>query len=285
MSDGLYGPDRIAADTTTGFHSRGVSALITATPAPLNRLRQLWREGRPTFGAIATVPSIQTVQIMARSGIDWIIVDLEHGPIDLGSAHAMITATSGTPCVPMVRIAANEPWLAKAPMDIGALGINFPMICSRADAEKAVRSVRYPPKGERLWGPFHAPFRWGLSMTDYMATADDDMICMITIEHVDAVERIDEIMATPGIDLAVIGPGDLATSINKRGLPDDPEVVALMKRAEEGILKSGVPIGGVARTADQANTMIDRGYVALALGFDWSLFQRGIAASFEGIKR
>ena len=196
--------------------------MTSAKPAPLNRLRQLWREGRPTFGAIATIPSIQTVQIMARSGMDWIIVDLEHGPIDLGSAHAMITATAGTPCVPMVRIAANEPWLAKAPMDLGALGINFPMICSRADAEKAVRSVRYPPKGDRLWGPFHAPFRWGVSMADYMATADDDMICMITIEHVEAVERIDEIMATPGIDLAVIGPGDLATSINKRGLPDDP---------------------------------------------------------------
>ena len=259
--------------------------MTSAKPAPLNRLRKQWREGRPTFGAIATIPSIQTVQIMARSGIDWIIVDLEHGPIDLGSAHAMITATSGTPCVPMVRIAANEPWLAKAPMDLGALGINFPMICSRADAEKAVRSVRYPPKGDRLWGPFHAPFRWGVSMADYMATADDDMICMITIEHVEAVERIDEIMATPGIDLAVIGPGDLATSINKRGLPDDPEVLALMARAEAGILKSGVPIGGVARTAEQANRMIDRGYVALALGFDWSLFQRGIAASFEGIKR
>ena len=196
--------------------------MTSAKPAPLNRLRQLWREGRPTFGAIATIPSIQTVQIMARSGMDWIIVDLEHGPIDLGSAHAMITATAGTPCVPMVRIAANEPWLAKAPMDLGALGINFPMICSRADAEKAVRSVRYPPKGDRLWGPFHAPFRWGVSMPEYMATADDDMICMITIEHVEAVERIDEIMATPGIDLAVIGPGDLATSINKRGLPDDP---------------------------------------------------------------
>ena len=259
--------------------------MTQAAPAPLNRLRKLWQERRPTFGAIATIPSIQTVQIMARSGLDWIVVDLEHGPIDLGSAHAMITATAGTSCVPLARIAANEPWLAKAPMDIGALGINFPMICSRADAEKAVRSVRYPPRGDRLWGPFHAPFRWGVSMPDYMATADDDMICMITIEHVDAVERIDEIMATPGIDIAVIGPGDLATSINKRGRIDDPDVQALMARAEAGILRSGVPIGGVARTAEQANAMIERGYLALALGFDWSLFQRGIAASFEGIKR
>jgi 4-hydroxy-2-oxoheptanedioate aldolase len=251
----------------------------------LNRLREEWRANRPTFGAIATIPSIQTVQIMARSGLDWIIVDLEHGPIDLSNAHAMITATAGTPCVPLARVAANEPHLAKAPMDIGALGINFPMICSRADAEKAVRSLRYPPKGDRLWGPFHAPFRWGVSMNHYMARADDDVICMITIEHVEAVNRIDEIMATPGIDVAVIGPGDLATSINKRGQIDDADVQALMKRAEEGILKSGVPIGGVARTAEQANAMIDRGYLALALGFDWSLFQRGIADAFKGIKR
>ena len=254
-------------------------------PKVTNRVKQMWRDKRPTFGAIATIPSIQTVQIMARSGIDWIIVDLEHGPIDLTSAHAMITATAGTPCVPLARIAANEPWLAKAPMDIGALGINFPMITSRAEAEKAVRSVRYPPRGDRLWGPFHAPFRWGVSMAHYMARADDDMICMITIEHVEAVERIDEIMATPGIDVAVIGPGDLATSINKRGLIDDPEVQALIARAEAGILKSGVPIGGVARTAEQANAMIGRGYLLLALGFDWSLFARGIAASLEGIKR
>ncbi|MGJ4926136.1 HpcH/HpaI aldolase family protein [Bradyrhizobium sp. HKCCYLS2038] len=257
---------------------------MSATPKPLNRLKQAWRDKRPTFGAIATIPSIQTVRIMAQQ-LDWIIVDLEHGPIDLSTAHAMITATAGTPCVPLVRIAANEPHLAKAPMDLGALGINFPMISSRTDAEKAVRSVRYPPVGDRLWGPFHAPFHWNVSMAEYMATADDDMICMVTIEHVEAVERIDEIMATPGIDIAVIGPGDLATSINKRGQLDDPQVKSLIARAEAGILKSGVPIGGVARTAEQANAMIARGYLALALGFDWSLFQRGIAASFEGINR
>lgn len=83
-------------------------------------------------------------------------------------------------------------------------------------------------------------------------------------------------MATPGIDVAVIGPGDLATSINKRGRVDDPELLELVARAEAGILRSGVPIGGVARTADQANELIDRGYRAIALGFDWSLFQRGI---------
>src|SRR6195952_5300933 len=121
-------------------HPNGVLQLASASPSPLNRLRKEWREKRPTFGAIATIPSIQTVQIMARSGIDWIIVDLEHGPIDLGSAHAMITATSGTPCVPMVRIGANEPWLGEEAMGIGAPGIQFPMICSREETREDGRS-------------------------------------------------------------------------------------------------------------------------------------------------
>src|SRR5260221_1210478 len=124
-------------------------------------------------------------------------------------------------------------------MDLGALGIIFPMICSGEDAKKAVRSVRSPPRGDRLWGPFHAPFRWGVSMPDYMATADDDMICMITIEHVEAVEHIDQIMATPGIDVAAIGPGDLAPSINKRGRAADPERLDLIAPAEQTILHIG----------------------------------------------
>lgn len=251
---------------------------------PLNALRTKLRDRKPAFGAIATMPSIQAARILASS-LDWIIVDLEHGPIDLSAAHAMIVATSGTPCVPLVRIADNQPHLAKAPMDFGAFGINFPMICSGEEALRAVRSVRYPPNGERLWGPFHAPFRWGMPMPDYMATADDEMICIITIEHARAAERIDEIMAVDGIDAAVIGIGDLATSIGKPGRFDDPELLKLVKRAEDGILKSGVPLGGAARTAEQANAMIDRGYLMIALGFDWSLLQRGIAMAFEGIRR
>ena len=88
-----------------------------------------------------------------------------------------------------------------------------------------------------------------------------------------------------GIDVAIIGVGDLATSIGKPGKLDDPELLALVRRAEEGILKSGVPMGAAARTAEQANAMIDRGYLVLGLGFDWSLLQRGIAAAFDGIRR
>ena len=248
-------------------------------------LRRIWREGRAAFGAICTMPSPQVVRQLAAGGLDWIIIDLEHGPIDHPSAHAMVLATAGTGCTPLVRIAANEPWMAKAPLDYGAHGINFPMICDAAGAGRAARGLRYPPAGDRQWGPFHAPAAWGRTMPDYMEAADRDLVCMITIEHADAVERIDAIMAVPGIDCAVIGVGDLATSLGLKRQPGHPDVVRLVTRAEEAILRSGVVLGGAAPGGpEQAAGMIERGYRLLAIGFDFTILRRGLEAGLAGLR-
>jgi 4-hydroxy-2-oxoheptanedioate aldolase len=179
----------------------------------LNRLKSLWRDGGVALGAIATIPSVQTVQIMAQSGLDWILIDMEHSAIDSQMAHAMIAATSGTPLVPWVRVVTEATWHAKLPLDLGALGICFPMTTTRAAAEAAVRAVRYPPKGERFWGPFYAAPRWGMSIQDYLDQADDEVLAIGTIEHIDAIQSIADVVSTPGLDLLFIGPGDLATSM------------------------------------------------------------------------
>src|SRR3712207_4449050 len=178
----------------------------------LNRLRAMWAEGRCALGAIATIPSIQTVQVLAASGLDFILIDMEHGPIGPAEAHAMIAATAGTPMVPLVRVAATTSWHAKVPLDLGALGVCFPLISTRADAEAAVRAVRYPPRGDRAWGPFYAPPRWGLSPRDYQDRADDEVLAIATIEHVDALDTIHEVVAVPGLDLAFIGRSEEHTS-------------------------------------------------------------------------
>jgi 4-hydroxy-2-oxoheptanedioate aldolase len=251
----------------------------------INRLRSLWQDGRATLGAIATIPSVQTIQVMAHAGLDWVVIDMEHGVIDAGAAHAMICATSGTSLVPLVRVAAKNAWQAKLPLDLGALGVCFPMTTTRADAEAAVRAVRYPPKGERFWGPFYAPPRWGLSMREYLDCADAEVLAIGTIEHIDALANIADIVSTPELDLLFIGPGDLATSMGFKGRTDLPEVQAAMERLEAPILNSAVVLGGVAPTVDMANAMIARGYRALVVGFDWSLLQRGIASAIGGIDR
>ncbi|WP_439579401.1 HpcH/HpaI aldolase family protein [Elioraea sp.] len=245
----------------------------------LNRLRILRAEDRCALGAIATIPSPQTVQILAASGLDFIIIDMEHGPIGPTEAHAMIAATSGTMLGPLVRVAATTPWHATVPIDLGAMGVCFPLLSTRDDAEAAVRAVRYPPAGVRAWGPFDAPPRWGLSPRDCQDRADAVVLSNATIEHVWPLETIGEVVAVPGLDLAFIGPGDLATSMGHRGRVDHPEVQAVAVHLEKVIRDSPVVLGGVAPMPEQANAMIVRGYRALVVGFDWSLLQRGAEAA------
>jgi 4-hydroxy-2-oxoheptanedioate aldolase len=255
------------------------------SPRPINRLKVLWQADEPALGILLAAPSVQVTQVLARAGFDWLLVDLEHGPIDPATAHAMIAATQGTPAVPIARVAANLPWLAKPLLDAGAQGIVFPMVNTRAEAEAAVKALKYPPAGERLWGPFYAPPRWDLPMPRYMQVASDEILAIIMIEHPAAVENVEQIVAVPGVDLAVIGIFDLATALGLPGQLDHPSVVGAIERAEAAILASGVVLGGVAHSPEQANSMIERGYRMLALGFDWSLLQRGAAAVLEGVRR
>jgi len=251
----------------------------------LNRIKANLRAGKPVFGAIVTMPSPQVVQVMSRAGFDLLLIDMEHGPIDLQAAHALILATAGTDTVPMARIAANLPWLAKPLLDAGVLGITVPMVCNRLEAQAAASALRYPPKGVRMWGPFYAPLRWNLAQRDYMNAANEDVLCMVTIEHINAVRNIGDIVQAQGVDVAIIGPGDLATSLGHYGQVDHPEVQAAILEAERGILGSPVALGGVAFSPEQANQMAARGYRVIFLGFDWSLLQKGVAAAFQGIKR
>jgi 4-hydroxy-2-oxoheptanedioate aldolase len=246
----------------------------------LNRVKAKIAAGEPTFGIIATIPSVAAVQVLANSGFDWIVIDMEHGPIDLKAAHEMIVATAGTPTVPFARVAWSHHWLAKPVMDVGALGICFPMIRTGEEAVAAVRSLRYPPKGERLWGPFYAPIRWGVSMGEYMAAANDEVVSIVTIEHPDAIRNIDAIMAA-GWDMTFVGTGDLASALEIPGQFEHPKLKAAVAEAEAGILRSKAVLGGVARTPDQAKALLDRGYRAIVLGFDWMMMQQ---ASMEFLK-
>lgn len=225
----------------------------------LSLLRSAWRDGRATLGVIATIPSVQAVESLARAGLDWILIDLEHGAVGLGAARAMIAATAGTPLVPLVRVATATPWQARMPLDLGALGVCFPMTMSRAAAEAVVRAVRRPPAG--------------------------DVLAIGTVEHILALDTIDEVVATPGLDMVFIGPGDLATSMGLRGRTDHPEVRSAMEMLEAAVLGSPVVLGGVARTPDEANAMIARGYRALVLGLDWYVLARGVGAALASIQR
>ncbi|WP_425046529.1 HpcH/HpaI aldolase family protein [Primorskyibacter sp. S87] len=216
---------------------------------------------------LCTIPSAVVTQAIAVSGIDAVIVDLEHGAVDYGSAHAMIAATQGTDCAPLVRVAENESAQIKRALDIGAEGIVFPLIRTAEDARKAVASMRYPPHGRRGFGPFIAQSRWGESLPTYPAAIGPELVCCLLVETADAVENIEEICAVPGIDLLVPAQFDLSTDLGVMGQFDHPEFQAALARVESAAKAAGLPLGNAAMAKPQADALFDRGYRLIA-GFD-----------------
>jgi 4-hydroxy-2-oxoheptanedioate aldolase len=177
----------------------------------------------------------------------------------------------------------NVPWLVKPVLDAGAMGICFPMVAGAADAHDAVVSTTYPPAGERGWGPFYAAFQWGMSIQEYVSRANDELFNLLLIERPEAVRNIDEIVSVPGIDMLVIAPFDLATTMGHADDPGHPDVLSAIQATEAAILASGTPLGGVAVTTARANELIDKGYRGVFIGFDWLILQRALAVALEGI--
>lgn len=228
---------------------------------------------------ICTIPSATVTQAMVAAGADGVIVDLEHGAVDYGSAHAMIAATARSDCAPLVRIAQNEDWQVKRALDLGAEGICFPLIRTADDARRAVASLRYPPGGTRGFGPFLAHSYEGTAIADYRATVDDSRVCMLLIETREAVENIEEICAVDGIDLLVPALFDLSTAFGVSGQFDHPDVQDAVKRIEAAATARDLPMGSNALNREQAHALFARGYRAIA-GFD-ILWIRNVAAEMQ----
>jgi 4-hydroxy-2-oxoheptanedioate aldolase len=256
-----------------------------AQGAPLNPLKARLQAGQPALGMLVSMPSVPVAQILSRTGLDWLFIDMEHGAIDLPSMQAMIAATQGTGCIPLVRVGAIDPVPVKPVLDAGAFGVIFPMVKTAEEARLAAQSVRYPPAGIRGVGPHTAPARWGLSAIDYIRQANDHVMAVLLIETQEALQNLEAILAVPGIDAAIIAPFDLSASFSLPGQITHPDVQAAIAKAEQTILKSGVSLGGLALTTERANALIAKGYRLILLTTDGSLLREGTRAMLEGIRR
>ncbi len=229
---------------------------------------------------LCTIPSAVVTQAMAAAGADGVIIDMEHGAVDYASAHAMIAATAGTDCAPLVRIAENDPAQVKRALDLGAEGICFPLIRTAEDAQRAVSAMRYPPDGVRGFGPFIAQSRWQTDLPNIRADTEGKLVTMLLIETREAVENIDAICAVDGIDLMVTAMFDLSTDLGHMGQFDHPEVQSAVARVEKAAMAAGIPLGSNALNEEMAQALFARGYRAIA-GFD-VLWLRAKCAEFKG---
>tara|TARA_Y100000294_G_C8554121_1_gene336523 strand:- start:576 stop:1307 length:732 start_codon:yes stop_codon:yes gene_type:complete len=195
-----------------------------------------------TLGSWITLNHISIVEIMADAGFDWLCVDLEHSVIDYYGAEKLIATIEAKGCVPYVRVGANDPLIIKRVLDAGAKGIIVPMINSKIDAEKAVNAVKYPPLGNRGVGLARAQ-GYGFDFEEYADTINNETRVIAQIEHIDAINNLEDIITVDGIDGTIIGPYDLSGSMGKPGKYEDSDVVDVLRKYEEVSKKVDKPMG------------------------------------------
>jgi 2-dehydro-3-deoxyglucarate aldolase len=156
---------------------------------------------------------------------------MEHSAITLSQAQNLIQVIELCGVSPLVRVGHNQPNLIKRVMDAGAHGVIVPMVNSKAEAEQAVASVKYPPTGFRGVGLARAQ-KYGANFENYKNWNQDKSVVIVQVEHIKAVENLEEILDVPGVDGFIVGPYDLSGSLGVPGQFDHPEVIKALQRVK-----------------------------------------------------
>jgi 2-keto-3-deoxy-L-rhamnonate aldolase RhmA len=220
------------------------------------------------LGVGVTSPSPELVQMFAHAGFDFVLIDMEHGPISIETAYRMVTATIGTPAEAWIRVTHNDPAQIKLALDAGAKNIVVPMITCKEDAEAAVSYAKYPPRGIRGWGPFRTQYQWQTNMIDYAQRANAETGVLALIEHPGAVRDLDAILDIDGIAGAIPAPFDLAVNMGFSDGPNHKEVRDAIELVMTKIKAKGMRLASFAITPEQAVQAMRMGVNDLFLGFD-----------------
>ena len=233
------------------------------------QLKSKLSKGDLTIGSWITLGHPSIAEIMASAGFDWLVLDMEHSVLELSEIQTLIQVLDGKQCPSIVRLTSNHPDQIKRVMDAGATGVMIPMVKSTEDARAAVQSVYYPPRGQRGVGLARAQ-GYGSSFQKYRSWLEENAVIVAMIEHVDAVNSIDEILAVDGIDAYIIGPYDLSGSMGRPGDLNHPDVQSSIARVLEAGHRSGKP-GGIhviEPDQDELQRRIAAGFNFLGYGLD-----------------
>ncbi|KAF2131336.1 2,4-dihydroxyhept-2-ene-1,7-dioic acid aldolase-like protein, partial [Dothidotthia symphoricarpi CBS 119687] len=217
------------------------------------------------------LPGTNHSRAIARSGVDWICIDCEHGNIDDGEMHEAVVAIAREGVSPIIRIAANEPWMVKRALDTGAHGIVVPLIYTVADAQKLINSAKFPPEGTRGFGSPFAPQVFGNQpMSHYLLNANTSLITIVQIETASALAAVREIAALPGVDCLLIGPFDLGNNIGRPVLGEmHQELKDAIEAIKEAAHAEGKKVGIYCTSGEQARMYAERGFDMISIATDF----------------
>lgn len=241
-------------------------------------LKHKLKSGQVCVGTWISFADPTVVELLSGSGYDFFIIDAEHSPVDTLTVQSSVMATKGTNTTPIVRVAWNDAVLIKRVLDLGGAGVLVPMIKCADEARAAVSACFYPPKGIRGFGP-RRPSNYEREAAEYIRTADDNIVVWVQIEHIDAIENIDEIAAVDGLTGMFIGANDLSGSMGLLGQSSHPDVQSAIAKVLDAGKKAklAVGIGGPAKP-DVIKSWIDKGMSFVTMGSDQSM----LAATADG---
>lgn len=225
---------------------------------------------RPPLGTWLMTGAPSTAEAMGFCGFDFLVVDMEHVPVDLGETIGLLRAVAGTPAEAVVRLSWNDQVLVKRVLDAGARSLMFPFIQTAEEAERAVSYTRYPPQGLRGMAGIHRGSRYGRT-PDYFKQANDQIAVVLQLETPEAVERTAEIAAVDGVDALFLGPGDLSAAMGRIGEIGHPEVQAMIARAASLAHAAGKTIGIVGPNPEMVGRFLDYGYDWVAVASDMAM--------------
>jgi 2-dehydro-3-deoxyglucarate aldolase len=251
---------------------------MTAVPEPtpmINGFKRAIAARKPQLGIWSSLTGNLLAEILGDAGFDWILFDTEHAPNDLQQLIGQLQAIRGTSVHAMVRPAANDPVLIKRVLDIGFRNVLVPFVQTAEEAALAVAATRYPPNGIRGVSAYQRNNGYG-RIKSYFELIDDNITVTVQIETKEAIENLQSIAATSGVDAIFVGPGDLAASFGHLGQIRHEDVQNAIRSIGERATAVGVPAGIVAGNAEDAERYLAWGFTFMTVGSDIALFRGAV---------
>jgi 4-hydroxy-2-oxoheptanedioate aldolase len=250
---------------------------------PRNAFKHAIAKGQLQIGLWSTLASPIVAEIIAGSGYDWIVIDMEHSPNELPDVVAQLQAMKGGTATPVVRIPWNDSVMVKRALDIGAPTLLFPFVQNADEARNAVAATRYPPHGVR--GVATATRAGGFGrIKGYLGNAASEICVLVQVETKSALDQLEQVAAVDGVDGVFIGPSDLSAAMGHLGNPSHPDVQAAILGVPQRLKASGKAAGILAPVQADAKRYIDAGYRFVAVGSDLGVLARNSEALAAGFK-
>ena len=236
--------------------------------------------GKKLIGCWASLASPISTEALGLAGFDWLLLDGEHSPNDLGTYIPQLMALKDSPSAPIVRPASNNPTEIKQLLDAGFYNFLVPFIESAEEAQSAVAATRYPPQGVRGVSVSQRSNRYG-TIPDYFHQANDHMCVMVQIESLPGVKAAREIAELEGVDCIFVGPSDLAANLGHIGNAGHPEVQKVIEEVFAAAKAAGKPYGILAPLEAHARRYLELGATFVGVGSDLGVFRNATVALSE----